>query len=105
MYLCVQDSDGLTDSVAGLSDSCAGLLDSRGLLEGGLHDVPDVQFADEDSSSEDDQNKAKVWKTTVFFARETLRFPPVNQSIKKSCGLANPDLKRLDPVRISESTI
>lgn len=61
--------------MAGLSDSCAGLLDSRGLLEGGLHDVPDVQFADEDSSSEDDQNKAKVWKTTNFLLGKQFRFP------------------------------
>ncbi|KAG8266941.1 regulation of protein localization to actin cortical patch [Homalodisca vitripennis] len=55
-----KETDGLTDSVAGLSDSCAGLLDSRErLLEGGLHDVQDVQYADEDSSEEEDQNNAK----------------------------------------------
>uniref|UniRef100_A0A1B6DTA3 Neurabin-1 n=1 Tax=Clastoptera arizonana TaxID=38151 RepID=A0A1B6DTA3_9HEMI len=49
---------GLLDSFAGLSDSM-GLTDSRDrLLEGGLHDVPDVQFADEDCSSEED-GKAK----------------------------------------------
>ncbi|XP_054285488.1 neurabin-1 isoform X8 [Macrosteles quadrilineatus] len=52
-----KELDGLTDSVAGLSDSCAGLLDSR-LLDGGLLDVPDVQYADEDSS-EEDQYKPK----------------------------------------------
>lgn len=55
-----QDTDGLTDSVAGLSESCAGLLDSRErLLEGGLHDVPDVQYADDDSE-DDEEPKAKV---------------------------------------------
>lgn len=80
--MCVQESDGLTDSVAGLSDSCAGLLDSRGLLEGGLHDVPDVQFADEDSSSEEDQNKAKVFTTRILCCK-TFRFLHSGFNLKK----------------------
>lgn len=61
--ITLQELDnGLSDSFAGLSDSCAGLTDSRDrLLEGGLHDVPDVQYADDDSSSEEEVKAKEVF--------------------------------------------